>query len=251
MMFGVSGCGIRNTPSSVNPPKVIILDGLPGGGKTTSSKFVRDFLGERGIKNILYGEDHGAHPIRDWERDGGHILSMTPSAYKAFFLKRWKDFVAQAQHQSKVMIFESCLLQEHALSLALKGEPAEGIAAFIAEIVDILSPLHPAIFYLNQDNVSKQIKAVYKTRDQKWRDKVLETGELYKRSRSVSFGAPSTNSLESFIDLMEDAKRSHDLVMGASESIYMIDNTDRDWTHVEQALQDLLGSFFAEEKSIR
>lgn len=58
-----SQCAQNIQRSSLIRTKLIIVDGLPGSGKSTTAKYIKTLLDNNGISNCFYEEGNFAHPI--------------------------------------------------------------------------------------------------------------------------------------------------------------------------------------------
>jgi hypothetical protein len=84
-------------PMNQTAPKLILVEGLPGSGKTTTASFVAEWLGERGLETALFLEGDLDHPA-DFES----VACLDPGEF-ANLLRQFPD---QAQLLEKQAIRE-------------------------------------------------------------------------------------------------------------------------------------------------
>lgn len=106
--------------------KLIIVEGVPGSGKTTLAAFVKDLLDERGISNRLYCEGNLDHPA-DFEA----VAHFNRSDYESF-LSRYASH-QQILAQNVMMSGDDCFLGYRKLKLEDGQTPPDELIAELAK----------------------------------------------------------------------------------------------------------------------
>jgi thymidylate kinase len=81
--------------------KLILIEGLAGSGKTTTTEHLASILQYQGVECQYFSEDADPHPIPCLEYE---IEGLTPK-----MVSLWKAFVKQAVNKPVVTIIESRL----------------------------------------------------------------------------------------------------------------------------------------------
>lgn len=135
---------------------LILLDGLPGSGKTTATAYVAHCLAEAGVAARAYYESDDGHPLNvggplhpAGETTGEALFRQyTVESYIAESLSRWRALVAETARSGVVPVLDSYPYQNAArILLQMDAEPGR-IAAYVAEVEAVAAPLSPAMLYL-------------------------------------------------------------------------------------------------------
>ena len=151
--------------------KLILIEGLPGAGKSTSTGRLGTILQQRGIACRYFLEDDDPHPIAclDFE-----IMGLTQK-----MVSLWRNFAEQAMREPIVTIIESRLWQNTALFMYMSEVDVEEIINFNRQVWQALRPLSPCLVYLDQDDTEVALRRVYNTRGEKWIEWALEKTTQY------------------------------------------------------------------------
>ena len=140
--------------------KLILFEGLPGAGKSTSTVQLGIHIQHRGITCRCFQEEDDPHPIAclDFEIKG---LSQK-------LVPLWIDFTKQAVQEPIVTIIESRLWQNTALYMYMSENDVEDIVKLNQQVSQVLTPLSPVLFYLEQGNIEIALRRMYAIRGEKW-----------------------------------------------------------------------------------
>jgi hypothetical protein len=135
---------------------LILLDGLPGSGKSTATDYVAHCLNEAGVAARAYYESEDGHPLNV----GGPLhpagvttgealfRQYTVERYIAESLARWRTLAAETARNGVVPVLDSYPYQNAArILLQMDADPAR-IAAYITEVEAIAAPLSPGLIFL-------------------------------------------------------------------------------------------------------
>ena len=192
--------------------RLIITEGLPCSGKSTSAKFIAERLGWRFVD-----EGSGDNPA-DWEfhafvKDGelpefsaeqqkvitagekccgGFVVPISGTEGEFFdrlisrkiydflpwdtekpvMLEKWRRF---AENQTSPVVLNCVFLQNPMCETMMRfGFPEHVSADYIREIAEIIRPLEPFVVYLKSSNIRQRIEAALPERGEDWLNAVVD-----------------------------------------------------------------------------
>jgi hypothetical protein len=151
--------------------KLILIEGLPGSGKSTSTEHLGTILQQKGITCRSFQEDDDPHPVNclDYE-----IKGLTER-----MVPLWTNFVQHALQEPIVTIIESRLWQNTALFMYMSEVDPEEIVRFSQQVGLALAPLSPRLVYLDQDDTEIALQRMYAGRGEKWMEWALGATTTY------------------------------------------------------------------------
>ena len=176
------------------PParRLILLDGLPGSGKSTAAAALASRIAQLGRAVTLYPEMMAGHPLHV----GGplHPAGRTPgaplfarysvSAYADESLSRWQRFVRAAIEAEEdgeregvgdaVHVAESYPYQSASRVLLQMDAPIERIHAHASEVERVIAPLDPALVYFERPDAGEAFRAIAARRGPAWTAYVVD-----------------------------------------------------------------------------
>jgi hypothetical protein len=156
--------------------KLILIEGLPGSGKSTTTGYLRAALQRNGFDCRQYLEEDDPHPIPglDFELKGlsGKVIPL------------WEAFVEQATQEPAITIIESRLWQNTAMFMYMGGCDTDEIFTLNQQMWNAIMPLSPALLYLDQDDTEEALRRLYTFRGNEWMQWALETTTSYAWFRS-------------------------------------------------------------------
>jgi hypothetical protein len=151
--------------------KLVLIEGLPGAGKSTTTRHIGTTLQQQGVACRWYLEEDDPHPIAclDFEIKG-LLEKMIPL---------WSSFTKHAMQEPIVTIIESRLWQNTALFMFMSNKEVEDILQFSQQIGQVLAPLSPILIYLDQEDTGTGLRRLYTLRGEKWMQEALEMTTVY------------------------------------------------------------------------
>lgn len=156
--------------------RLILIEGVPGSGKTTTAKVICRLLESKGIEAYWHLEEAAEHPI--------HPNSLTRECDAPEFadkcLKRWRSFAEQAQKNETLHIMEGSAYQS-TVRFMMENDKG-GIEDYFSEFVEVVKPLSPALIYLRPNDVVQNSRYISRVRGEEWATKV----SIYETSTPFS-----------------------------------------------------------------
>jgi hypothetical protein len=208
--------------------KLILVEGFPGAGKSTTTKHIGAFLQQHGIASRWFLEEDKPHPIAclDFEIEGlpGKMIPL------------WAGFVDQAVQEQVVTIIESRLWQNTALFMYMSNCEVDEIIQFNAQLGLVLAPLAPILVYLDQDNTETALRRLYTLRGEKWMQDalIMTTAYPWFQSRGLK---DFTGWMQFFTEWQEVVMRLYDYWPLRK---IKIQNPHADWQRAYQQIDAVL-----------
>lgn len=200
----------------LNHKKLIIIDGMPGSGKTTCATMLSEQLSSWNISNRCILELEEKHPLFI---EGYQFTSFEDEGQANVFIDKlqslFRDFVQERLVSPQdITIIESVLFQD-AISCAYHmGMNPDMLLNFSSSLQEILSPLEPLLIYFYQVNVEGQWRFICSVRGNQWGPVSLHTDEDFKEAAELWGGS------QAFVRRIIDAWDIPKLI---------IENTDYSW----------------------
>jgi thymidylate kinase len=177
--------------------KLILIDGMPGSGKSTTGKLISERLNEFNISNRFFHEQDDKHPLRIYDRQ---FTSFTISEEEEWFVAKVKqlfnDFVKERIENNEVTIMESYIFQNTiGFAYNMQMNP-EGILDLTKTIQIILSKLQPVLIYYYQVNVEQNWRWICEIRGPEFTqnrcglycdEDFIEAGKFWTRNQEFVF----------------------------------------------------------------
>lgn len=237
--------------------RLYIVEGLPCSGKSSIARFIADTLAGRGQRVCAVDEGTGAHPA-DYEFHAlidsrvVPLASFPPEELPALLprkiydglpwlteaplmLDKWRQFVAEADADT-VYIFNCVLLQNPMCETMMRFNlPEADSAAHIRQIAEIISPLHPTVLYLHNDDMADSVRLAAAERPG-WLDTVI--GYHVGGGYGQAIGA---QGFDGYIACLAERQRREERILQALplRSI-VLRNPQRDWDSARQQLVAML-----------
>ena len=133
---------------SLGRSRILLIEGLPGSGKTSLAEWVHDRLDTLGLPVTLIPELHPRHPVID----RATRQSARLPDYAKRCVERWRGFAkaALASGAPSVYVVEGCLFQSAVRFLVEYERSQAEIDAYLPAVEEALVPLRPRLIYLTQ-----------------------------------------------------------------------------------------------------
>lgn len=212
-----------------NGREFIIVDGMPGSGKTTYATEISNYLDSRKIKHRCVLELEQEHPLL---LHNENIEALHDDSQADDFIEKIKalylNFVQERlQAADNITIIESVLFQD-TISIAYHlGMNVQKLTNFCNQLFDILAPLNPSIIYFYQVDVEGQWRYICNIRGNEWGPVSLNTDEEFHEAGKLWSGS------QAFVRQYIDQLKLQKLV---------IENVDYHWDEYNQRIINFIKS---------
>jgi hypothetical protein len=222
---------------------LILVEGLPGAGKSTTAQFLAWRLGRQGIAARWWYEEEAGHPVylfRDLpslRRVLDHLAAGRRDRVVRDALRQWRRFVAEAGRSARVALLDGCLLGYLTWTLFHFDAPEPEIVAYVGRVAEIVRPLDPCVVALRQPDVAGAIARLCARRGEETARRYIERVEQspYGARRGLRGFDGLVAFWEAYRRISEPALARLDLPMR------VIADADGDWTARHAAVLAFLG----------
>lgn len=218
-------------------PRLILVEGLPGCGKSTTAQFLAMRLVRAGVPARWHYEEERPHPV------AGPYSGDSWRGYFEDRFGRWARFAAEVRASAEVRILESVLLQSPILT-ALQGNVAgDVILLFLRRLQEMLAPVAPWLVYLHHPRPEEAWRNIAARRGRGWERHHTEGLEQtpFAATRDKIGVALRLAYWRAHGDLVERA------VAASPLRTTVVDVTEGDWTGRRRGLLGQLGLDLADD----
>ncbi|MGN1119182.1 MAG: GNAT family N-acetyltransferase [Oscillospiraceae bacterium] len=148
---------------------LIIVEGLPGSGKSTTAAMIAAELNKKNKKVVCVDEGVREHPADYADYDFPDFETEREK-----ILEKWQSFV-KSSDKDTIYVFNCIFLQNPMCETMMRfGMSEEESRNYIAEIAEIIKPLNPIIIYIDQPIVKSAIDSVLDERGNDWLNAVID-----------------------------------------------------------------------------
>lgn len=151
--------------------QLILIDGISGSGKSTTSQYINLQLHLNGYDSIWYHEEEENHPLEYTEADIESMHSIEEALkFKDDFLELAKTFVAEKKNDGQIHIIESYYLQDCVRILFQNNVNEKVISDFFRQLNRIFKPMNPIVIYFRHNDVFRSIRRIWEARGEDWKN---------------------------------------------------------------------------------
>ncbi|BAT60635.1 hypothetical protein GJW-30_1_03183 [Variibacter gotjawalensis] len=147
-------------------PKIVIVEGIMGSGKSTTVRQIADFLNTSSVPAIGITEGTNPHPIRfDWDEPWE---AMPATRLATLAAARWSDYAKAAAMQESITVVDGQIFHGNLTALYLLDADIALIRRYLRDVITAIKPLYPLLIYFHQDDIDQAIRTVSAQRGDAW-----------------------------------------------------------------------------------
>ena len=148
-------------------PRLILIEGIIGSGKTTTAGHLADWLARRGEHVRAFDEGAADHPIRT-RRVDELLAAPAPGDPGVYSAAQWRRLAERCLRDQQTIICESVFLQNSVMPAFIDDAPVATVAEICTEIQRQAAPAEPFLVYLRPADVAAAIARVHQARGEPW-----------------------------------------------------------------------------------
>jgi len=173
--------------------RLLIIDGIPGSGKTTTATRIYNCLTSQGIRARCLLEQAENHPLLpSMEQYYALNTDEGADAFIRQLVDRYSRFVEEQLSSSEdIVIIESVLFQDIVSVSHLQGMNIAQLQSFTQSLQQLLMPLNPHLIYYYHTDVEGQWRYICGIRGNEWGpvsfqsdDDFVQAGEVWSASQA-------------------------------------------------------------------
>jgi len=216
---------------------LILIEGIPGAGKTTTAERTCALLRSRGVDAHWYDELDPLHPatpkdLRKLHRQPG---------FAELCLQSWKLYVAERSLEGEVHVLESSAFQDTVRFMFAEGRSANEIRAYFDAFERVVDPLAPWFVYLEPlDAAAHTRDFVIPTRGPEWTRKLCS----YVAGTPIAERRGWSGEVGMVAFWAEYAALCAVLVDELKWPVLRLELPEPDWRDADRRLQGVIGERF-------
>jgi thymidylate kinase len=222
--------------------KLILFEGIPGSGKSTTGQFVARQIERAGHAVRWWYEEEANHPLHtfhDWETMQAVVDDLARGRSRPIIdavLERWERLAGESAASDRIVVHDSALLGHLTWTLFPFDVPRDAILAYVARVEQIIRPCDPVVIYFTSD-VSRTLRRVCDARGGGW-----EQG-MIRRVQESPYGR--RNGLTGFSGLVAYwatyGKFADELFARLSLARLRLQNASENWLACRREILHFLG----------
>jgi hypothetical protein len=222
------------------PRLVILLEGLPGSGKSTTGQRLQQQLPSARWVSEMQPE-HPVYVFHDRASLNALLADLAAGRHDDVIeraLAKWRSFAEETAASGQLQILDSCLFGYLTWTLYPHFDvPPAVVHAYVDQVAEILRPLGPQLIYLHQRDVGAALARIRPARG----GRMLEGYE----NRAVESPFGKRHGLSGFDGLVVYWQAWRELADAAFERLRLaklaVDTTEGDWPAYDRAIGAFLG----------
>ena len=213
--------------------KLILLEGLPGSGKSTTSQWLHRRFSQCGVSAHWYYELAANHPLT-------HHCDLKKVSREELVkqcLRTWSSFLSSEVTDYDVIIIDSGFFQKNVMLMMNLDIDRKEILRYSKQVERRLNQFNPHLVYLNQNNVGAHISSTYFSRGKIFEDALTDWSTSTQFSLRKKY-----KGLEGSIAYWCDYKNLCDRIFSECHlNKVVIDVSEKRWLDYQSTLSSLLG----------
>jgi hypothetical protein len=194
-------------------PRLILIDGMIGAGKSTLAVQLEGWLAGRGEDARAYNEFAEDHPIRtvavDRLREHFGLPAVPPDGRQnpgIYGPGQWRRLAERCVEQGQTVILESTFLQNSVLPAFVQDVPRSELEEIFTAIADAAAPAGPALIYLRPTGIRAGLDRTYRDRGPDWAAQNIAyvAARPWARNRGLSGPHVAADLYEAWEQVVDD-----------------------------------------------
>jgi len=218
---------------------LIVIDGLPGSGKTTTAEWLTAQLQQHDIQLVYLSEYDTQHPLWWYQYwDGNNYLTpdfdnIPIGTFIQQSLSAWKGFV-NLSHQ--LVLAESVFFQNAVAMFLMGGATSSQLMKYARTVQEIVQVLNPVLIYFRQNDIPNALQKICTIRGREFENELVENMESFPYLKQHNL-----KGLDSVAMLWNDIHKLTDDIFAESKIQKLaIDVSKEDWSDYRQRILDFL-----------
>lgn len=217
-------------PAESLTPRLLILEGIMGSGKSTATRHFGELLAASGSPVAAFTEAADPHPVRasddladffqPWAEVGALELAVRVR-------EKWARYVRQRLSDRVFTVMDGQLFHGDLTHLFMMEMAESDLSEHLQALMRVLEPLQPMVIYFRQADLREALRRVFEVRGSDW-----EAYQLRWKLRSPYAAHRQLSGLEGFTAMYADYRALTDSLfddLGCPK--LAIDTTCGEWSH--------------------
>ena len=221
--------------------QLILIEGLSGSGKSTMAHYISRQLTLHGIEHTWWYEEdkwHPLYPFHDLASMQTVLDTLATENYRFVIdtaLELWQRFADSVQASKSLVILDGCFFGYLTWTMFPFDIPIAEIQAYLAQVEQILKPLHPCLIYLHQNDLASAIRRKVQRRE-------IEEEPLIRQAVESAYGKRRVlQGFDGMISYWTEYRRLTDTVFSTLQWAKLsIENSESDWLNYQQQVLHFL-----------
>lgn len=152
--------------ASAMRPKLVIVEGIMGSGKSTTVLRTADRLAAAGFRSVGITEGTAPHPIRfDWDMPWEEVdlAQLMESS-----IAKWRAFIDRISNSEPIHIIDGQLFHGNFTSIFLIEAGKDTLRNYVRSVLAAIEPMRPLLIYFRQNEVGDAIRWIASQRGNAW-----------------------------------------------------------------------------------
>src|SRR4051812_19337430 len=175
---------------------LILVEGVPGAGKSSTARWLRDVLEASGRPVRWWFEEELGHPIHLFQDDAGLrqcIADLWEGRFEAVIesaLAQWRRFADGVCAADGIVILDGCLSVYLTYTLFFFDVPEHRIEAYVEDVVRTIAPCDPRLVLLRPVDLAQNLASVCAARGDEWSQRHIRQTETSPLGRRLGLQGP-------------------------------------------------------------
>ncbi len=220
---------------------MILFEGLPGSGKSTSSQAIYLALRRAGQNVLWFAEDQRPHPLVD---DTPLAEIGDPSQLAEYALLQWRRLATEARTSDSMLVFDAALFGMTLGTLLRADTALEVMTATVLAIEAEIADLDPVVVYLLPADVDAAFDVTLERRGDTW--VTYFAGEISQSPYALARGETGVDLVRTYLKELDQVSN---VAFGSlSCARHSVDPVDCDGNGPTGRIQQILGTGISEER---